>query len=165
MYTKTDFKFIGKIESQTNDWRKKFSPCSFYMIFFQKPIGLLIDMPNYSGNKNLKPNSWFNFFLWSLQNRAFSPTLGKTLKRCNLKMCIFLWKNLELVLNAFLWMLNKFKKKTFSGKKSHCVFKGRKGGPFESTKTFFSAKCFFSFNIHKKCISYQFKTFFTKICR
>ena len=36
MYTKTDFKFIDKVESQTNNWRKKFSSCSFYMDFFSK---------------------------------------------------------------------------------------------------------------------------------
>ena len=49
---KTDFKFKGKVESQTNIFLK-FSSCSFNMIFFfQKPMGSLIYMPNYSGKKN-----------------------------------------------------------------------------------------------------------------
>ena len=56
---KTNFKFIGKVESETNNWRKKFSSCSFYRYLFQKPIGSPIYMPNYSGKKNLEPNSWF----------------------------------------------------------------------------------------------------------
>ena len=34
LYTKTDFKFIGKVDSQTNNWRRKNSSCSFNMIFF-----------------------------------------------------------------------------------------------------------------------------------
>ena len=53
--------------------------------------------------------------------------------------------------------------------KNHSVLQGPKGGPFEHTKTLFSAKLIFLFifflNNHKKCILYQFKTFFTKICK
>ena len=45
--TRTDFKYIGKVESHTNNL-KKISSCSFYMIFFS---GSLIYMPNYSGKK------------------------------------------------------------------------------------------------------------------
>ena len=53
MYTKIDFKLIGKVESQTNNWRKKISSVSFYINFFQKPMGSLIYMPNYEGEKKL----------------------------------------------------------------------------------------------------------------
>ena len=50
-FVKTDFKFIGKVESQTNIFFLKFSSCSFYMNIFQKPIGSLIYMPNHSEKK------------------------------------------------------------------------------------------------------------------
>ena len=51
-------------------------------------------------------------------------------------------------------------RKKKNAEKNHGVFEGLKGGPFEHTKTFFSAKCFkFFFNIHKKCNLYQFKLF------
>ena len=46
-----DFKFISKVESQTNIFFEKFSSCSFYMNIFQKPIRSLIYMPNHSGKK------------------------------------------------------------------------------------------------------------------
>ena len=39
VFTKTDFKFIGKVESQTNN-KKKISSCSFHMKLFQKPNSL-----------------------------------------------------------------------------------------------------------------------------
>ena len=47
--------------------------------------------------------------------------------------------------------------------KSHSVFEGLKGGPFEHTKTFFLQNVFNCFlKIHKKLILYQFNTFFHK---
>ena len=52
-------------------------------------------------------------------------------------------KNLELVSNAF--SMNVEKKKNFLRKKSHSVFEGFKGGPFEHTKTFFCKMFFFVF--------------------
>ena len=58
----TDFKFIDTVESQTNN-NKKIRSCSFYMKSFQKSIDSLVYMPNYSGKKNLEPNSWFKYVL------------------------------------------------------------------------------------------------------
>ena len=73
-------------------------------------------------------------------------------------MCISLWKNLELVLNACLCMLKKKRKK-----KVIVCSKGLKGAPL-NTLNFFSLKFFnlFFFNIHKQFIFYQFKTFFSQ---
>ena len=80
-----------------------------------------------------------------LQNRAFSPTLGKSLlKRCNLKT---LWSFFlhacfcEKIVNwhqthFFYECWNKILKKHFA-EKIHSVFEGLKEGPFEHTKTLF----------------------------
>ena len=49
------------------------------------------------------------------------------------------------------------------GEKSHSVFEGLKGGPSKHTKTFFFLQNdLIFFNIHKKIILYQFKTFSQK---
>ena len=78
--------------------------------------------------------------------------MGKTLlKRCNLKTlwskisffyitCIFLWKNLELVENAFFMSVEK-KIKTILLKKVLVCSKDLKGAPSNALKLF-SAKCF-----------------------
>ena len=51
--------------------------------------------------------------------------------------------------------------------KSHIGFKGFKDGPFEHIKTFFFPQFFKNVlvNIYEKCIWYQFRIFFTKICK
>ena len=51
---KTDFKFIGKVESQTNNFYKISVVAHFKFFLPPKLIGSLIYMPNYSG-KNLEP--------------------------------------------------------------------------------------------------------------
>ena len=114
MYTRTDFKFIGKVESQTNSWTKNQILLILHDFFLQKSITSIIYMPNYSGKKTCSLIHGLSRFFdyWPLQNRAFSPTL---------------WK---LCWNATIW---------------------RSCGNF-----------FFFFNIHKKCIWYQFKIFSQK---
>ena len=54
----TDIKFIGTVESQNNNFWKKFSFCSIYMNFFKnQQIHQFICQTN--EEKNLEPNSWF----------------------------------------------------------------------------------------------------------
>ena len=54
-----------------------------------------------------------------------------------------------------------------NAEKSDGVFKGFKGGLFEHTKTFFQQNIlnFFSNQIFFNSNLFQFKSFFTKICR
>ena len=151
--------------------------CLFYIIFFPKPKGSLVYMPNYSGKKTWSLIHCLSRFLdyWPLQNRALPPTLGKTLlKLCNLKtlqskislffiMCIFLWRKkpwigIKCIFHE-CWRTNK--KKTFCKKKSQ---KGLKGVPSNTLKHF-SAKCFdFFFNIMKNGFDINSRFFSTKIC-
>ena len=49
---RTDFKFISKVESQTNNWKNQFL-LILHDFFLQNPIGSLVYMPNYSGKKTL----------------------------------------------------------------------------------------------------------------
>ena len=152
------------------------------MELFQKPMGSLIYMPNHSGKNTWSLVHGSSRFLdwWPIQNRAFSPTLGQTLlKRCNLKTlqskisflfitCIFLWEKLGIgIKNSFLWMMNKKLKKNILWKKVLVCSKGPPFSPSNILWLFFPANVFFLiffFNIHKKCIWYQFKIFVTKIC-
>ena len=47
----TDFKFLGKVESQTNIFLKSSVLAHFSWKFVKKPIVSLIHMPNHSGKK------------------------------------------------------------------------------------------------------------------
>ena len=74
----TDFKFIGKVESQTNIFLKSSVLAHFTWTFFKKPICSLIYMPNHSG-KNLEPNSWFRlvFGLMTPTKEGVFTSIGK----------------------------------------------------------------------------------------
>ena len=59
----TDFKFIGKDESTTNDFYKTPVLAHFTWFVLQKPIGSQIYMPNYSGKKTWSLNHGLGRFL------------------------------------------------------------------------------------------------------
>ena len=63
-------------------------------------------------------------------------------------MCILMFKNLELVPNAFSMNVEEKKEKNFA-EKSHSVFKGFKGAPSYTLKKFVRKVFFiFFFNIY-----------------
>ena len=54
----TDFKFIGKVESQTNDFYKNFSFSSYYIFFSSKTNRFSNFYAKLLRKKTLEPNSW-----------------------------------------------------------------------------------------------------------
>ena len=110
--SKKDFKFIGKVESKTNNWRRKKSVLAYFTWFFSSKTNRFPNLYAKLLRKktlNLNLGSCSFFYQWSLQNREFSSTLGETLlKRCNLKtlrskisfylLCAYFW---EKILNWY----------------------------------------------------------------
>ena len=74
----TDFKFIGTVESQTNN----FFLNQFILILheiFTRPLDSLVYMPNYPGKIKLEPNSWFKyvFGLMTPPEQGVSTNIGQ----------------------------------------------------------------------------------------
>ena len=95
----TDFKFIGRVESKTNNLKKKFSCCSFYIIFSK--IGRFHQhCKNFAETLQFEDLAVKIFFLFYYE-------------------LIFVTKILNWYQRHFLWMLKKLK--AFLGKKGQCV--------------------------------------------
>ena len=138
---KTYFKFIGKVQSQASNFLKN-SVFAHFTWFCSKTnrITTLYTKTTQKQNKTCSLIHSLSRFLdyWPLQNRAFSPTSGKTfLKRCNLKTLrsnIFFLHFVHIFVRIS-WIDIKCIFYDILRKKVIVCLNGLKGGPFKHSKT------------------------------
>ena len=64
MYTKKDIKFIGKVESQTNNWKQIQFLLILHDFFLSKNNNFANLCAKLLRKKNFEPNSWFIYVSW-----------------------------------------------------------------------------------------------------